>query len=142
MADKDNGDPSVPFSNDNPSSKGSQYSGEYIPPGVPTPPAHNVEHYYGNQAQHPLVPPNEKNALLALIFGLIGISACQILAPAGWILGAKSRRKIKESNGALAGDGFALAGMICGIVGTVVLVMGILYFLFFILVFGGLALNS
>ena len=40
------------------------------------------------------------------------------------------------------GDGFALAGMICGIVGTVVLVMGILYFLFFILVFGGLALNS
>lgn len=140
--DKDNQDPSAPFSNGGSQPNSIPYSGEYIPPGTPTPPPPNTQQYYGNQGQSQYVLPNEKNAIMAMIFGIVGLSFCQLTAPVGWIMGAKSRKAIKESNGTLGGDGFALAGMICGIIGTVFLALGVLYLVFIVLLFGGLAIGG
>ncbi|HQZ14265.1 MAG TPA: DUF4190 domain-containing protein [Acidimicrobiia bacterium] len=140
--DKDSQDPSAPFSNGGSRPNSIPYSGEYIPPGTPTPPPPNTQQYYGNQGQSQYVLPNEKNAIMAMIFGIVGLSFCQLTAPVGWIMGAKSRKAIKESNGTLGGDGFALAGMICGIIGTVFLALGVLCLVFIVLLFGGLAIGG
>ena len=116
-------------------------NGEYFPPGVPTPPPPTAQQYYGTSQPFGYQQQNEPNATMALVFGILGLALCQFLAPVGWIMGAKSRKKIKESNGTLGGDGLALAGMVCGIIGTVLLVFSVLYVVFVFVIIAGAGLN-
>ncbi|MFN8015898.1 MAG: DUF4190 domain-containing protein [Acidimicrobiia bacterium] len=99
---------------------------------IPTPPPPpQVGNYYANQQGYgyPQVAPNDSGAVPALVFGILGLACCGIFGPVGLIMGARSRKRIKESNGTLGGDGLALAGFICGIIGTVSLVIGVIYVL-------------
>jgi hypothetical protein len=97
--------------------------------------------YYPNNSPYPMAPPNEKNAVMALVFGILGLTTCGFLAPVGWIMGAKSRKNIKASGGQLGGDGLALGGLICGIIGSVILALTLIYIVF-VLVFVVLAGTS
>jgi len=64
------------------------------------------------------VAPESKTlglAIAALVCGIAGLLLFAIvLGPLALIFGLQARRKIKESNGALKGDGMALAGVILG----------------------------
>lgn len=62
-------------------------------------------------------------ALVSGILGLVcGLAGCLGLAvgPIGVGLGIAARRKIRDSQGALKGDGLALAGIICGAIGLTI----------------------
>lgn len=91
----------------------------YGQPGTPA---------YGYAVQ----PPNHPQSTTALVLGLVGlVGGCicglpLVVAPFAWVVGAKVKREIAASNGQLGGVGNAQAGFIMGIIGTVLLVLGLI----------------
>ncbi|HEV2786283.1 MAG TPA: DUF4190 domain-containing protein [Solirubrobacteraceae bacterium] len=71
-------------------------------------------------------PPNAPNAVLSLVLGIIGVVLCSLCAPFAWKLGKEAEAAVDASGGTLQGRGLATAGKILGIIGTVLLVLGIL----------------
>jgi hypothetical protein len=67
--------------------------------------------------------------MTSLILGIIGIVCCSICAPFAWSIGKKAVNEIDASGGRLGGRGQAQAGYILGIVGTVLLVLGLIFFI-------------
>ncbi len=69
---------------------------------------------------------------LVLILGIVSIVLCQATGPFAWVMGRKALAEIDANPSAYANRGMVQAGMICGIVGTVLLVfvvvMLIVYF--------------
>lgn len=81
------------------------------------------------QVNRPADLPAANTALVLGLVSLLGGSMCLVpllASPVAWIAGAKARREIRASNGAWGGDGKAIAGMVMGIIGTVILLIGIL----------------
>jgi len=92
----------------------------YTPPPPPAPPA----------------PASASNqAITALVLGILGLVCCSILAPVAWYLGHNEGRAIREGRSPAAGEGMAMAGKILGIIGTILMIFGLLWLLFF----GGMA---
>ncbi len=58
-----------------------------------------------------------------LVLGILGIVACGVCAPFAWVMGNRVLAEIDASNGALVGRDYANIGRICGIVGTVLLIL-------------------
>lgn len=59
----------------------------------------------------------DKGATTALVLGIVAFVICGlVLGPFAMIEGFKSRKRIRDSNGFLTGDGMALAGIILGAV--------------------------
>ncbi len=78
---------------------------------------------YGQQTQdHP-------KATTSMILGIVGIVCCSFAAPFAWVTGKKTVNEIDASGGRLGGRGQAQAGYILGIVGTVLLILGVLFFI-------------
>ena len=67
--------------------------------------------------------------MTALILGIVGLVCCSIAAPFAWSIGGKAVKEIDASGGRLGGRGQAQAGKILGIIGTVLLVLGVLFFI-------------
>lgn len=108
--------------------------GAQVPPG---PPGSSPGYVY----QPPYVsPPNAPGAVPALVLGIVGLALCGLCAPFAWVQGQKAERAIQASGGAYAGGGMATTGKILGIVGTVFLILsmlfGIVYVVFLIVVAG------
>lgn len=83
-------------------------------------------------------PKASNQALTSLILGICSILCCQILGPIAWYLGSQEGKAIREGRSSPAGDGLAKAGMILGIVGTVLLVLSFIWIFFM----GGMAILS
>lgn len=71
-------------------------------------------------------PPNDSQATLALVLGIISVFCCWILGPVALFIGNSSRQRVQASGGTLGGGGLATAGMVLGIIGTVILVFFVL----------------
>ena len=72
----------------------------------------------------PTYQPNSSLAITSLVCGLVGWTFLPLIgAIAAVIIGHLAKKEIRESNGALGGDGMALAGLILGYtqIGLVVL---------------------
>jgi len=72
-------------------------------------------------------PPNDSQATLALILGILSILCCALVGPVAFFIGNSSRNRIQASGGTLGGYGLATAGWIMGIIGTVILALEILW---------------
>lgn len=82
----------------------------YGQPGYGANPHGAAPYGYGYAA-----PQAEKGATTSLVLGIVGFFVCGIiLGPAAVIEGVKARKRIRESNGMLTGDGMALAGIVLG----------------------------
>ncbi len=86
-------------------------------------------------------PPTNQKALWSMILGIVSIVLCcsgisVALSVPAWIMGSSAKKEIAASQGGQGGDGMAKAGFILGIVGTV---LGVLALLYWILVLAGLA---
>lgn len=110
----------------------------YPPPGVYYPPpgqAYYPPPGYGYAYPQHLYAPKHQSATTALVLGLVGTAgavACYLpvfVAPFAWFTGARTLREIDASRGTLSGRSEAKAGMILGIVGTVMLVLGLCLFI-------------
>jgi hypothetical protein len=73
-----------------------------------------------------MAPPNDSQATLSLVLGIISVFCCAILGPVAIFIGNASRQRIAASGGTLGGGGLATAGLILGIIGTIVLVFGVI----------------
>ena len=73
---------------------------------------------------------------ISLVLGIIGIVCCGLLGPVAWILGKQELNAIAAGQSPASGEGVAKAGMILGIIATVLLAFGLLWILFF----GGMAI--
>jgi putative exporter of polyketide antibiotics len=72
-------------------------------------------------------PPNHRRAVLILVLGILSLVCCGLFTgiPA-WVMGNSALREIDSSNGAIGGRGMVQAGRICGIIGVVVSILGII----------------
>ena len=90
---------------------------------------------YGQQ------PQNHPKATTALVLGIVGVVCCSFAAPFAFMTGKKTVSEIDASGGRLGGRGQAQAGYILGIIGTVLLVLGVLFFILAALT-GGLSFEA
>ncbi len=107
-----------------------QAPGPYPPPGQ-YPPGQ-----YGYQPAY--MAPKHPQATLAMVLGIVGLTGifCYItavVAPFAWWIGAKATREINAEPGRYSGQGEASAGKIMGIIGTVLLILGLLVLAGFIM---------
>ena len=73
-----------------------------------------------------MAPPNDGQATLALVLGIISVFCCPILGPVALFIGNASRQRVQASGGTLGGGGLATAGLILGVIGTIFLVFGVI----------------
>jgi len=65
--------------------------------------------------------------VLILVLGILGlVGGCLILSPIAWIMGKADMDEIDSGRMDPEGRGLTQAGMICGIVGTCILMLGLL----------------
>jgi hypothetical protein len=91
----------------------------YGPPGYATP-------GYGPT---PTPHPSAQTVMILGLVGLVGSFICGItifICPFAWVMGGRVRREIDASGGTLGGREQATVGYVCGIIGTVLLVLGAL----------------
>lgn len=74
-------------------------------------------------------------AILALIFGILGLVSMGLFAIPAYILGKAEREAIQRGESPEAGRGMAEAGYILGLIGVIVLVLGVLLIVAWILSF-------
>jgi hypothetical protein len=138
-----------------PSPAPDQAMGQQAPPPYPPayPPAGAPGPYAGHQPQQPGYPPqpgmpvfptyvlpDHPKATSALVLGIIAVAGAftcflpVVVAPIAWILGAKARREIRSAPQQWGGDGRATAGMVLGIIGTVLLVLAVIVVALFVIV--------
>jgi len=86
----------------------------------------------------PASPSGSSQATTALVVGILSFVCCNLAGPIAWWLGRKEIDAIKAGQSPEAGQGLAMAGMILGIVATILLAFGLLWVLFF----GGMAVLS
>lgn len=66
-----------------------------------------------------------EGATTVFIIGLLSLVLCQIMGPIAWYMGADYAKRCKRAR--VRPDGLATAGMVLGIVATVLLVLTIVY---------------
>ena len=64
--------------------------------------------------------------VLILVLGILGLILCQIFSPFAWVMGKGDMEKIDSGKMDPEGRGLTQAGMICGIVGTAIMILGLL----------------
>lgn len=75
---------------------------------------------------------------VSLVLGILGIVCCQVCAPFAWWLGSKELKAIRAGQSSAEGEGMAKAGMILGIIGTILFIFALIW----IVVGGGMAVIS
>ena len=75
-------------------------------------------------------PRDHPQGTLILILGILSILCLSILGPVAWIMGNKAVREIDANPGAYTNRGTVNAGRICGIIGTILLVLGLIWVIF------------
>ncbi|MFI9506823.1 DUF4190 domain-containing protein [Nocardia sp. NPDC052566] len=70
-------------------------------------------------------PENHPKATTIMVLGILGLVLCQLLGPVAWIMGRGALREIDASGGRLGGRSNVKVGYICGIIGTVALVLAV-----------------
>ena len=104
----------------------------YQPPGY--------QQHPGMASYPAYVLPDHPRATTALVLGIIGVAGAftcflpVVVAPFAWVLGAKARKEIRSAPQQWGGDGRATAGMVLGIIGTVLLVLALVVIAIFVIV--------
>ncbi|MEO3867832.1 DUF4190 domain-containing protein [Nonomuraea sp. B12E4] len=76
---------------------------------------------YGPSSYGP--PQSHPNGTTILVLGILGLVVCSFIAPFAWSMGNKALREIDESGYYFDNRGSVQAGRICGIIGTVLLII-------------------
>jgi len=94
----------------------------YPPPGWPQQPVQPMYPVY--------VKPDLPKATAAMVVGIVAIAGSFVLcglplliSPVAWVLGAQARRQIREAPQQWDGESKATAGLVLGIIGTILLVL-------------------
>lgn len=93
-----------------------------MPPTGPPPPG------YGYGAGYGYATPayNHPNGTKILVLGILSLVLCQVLGPVAWVMGNNALREIDAAGGVAANRGNVVAGRVCGIIASVLLILGVL----------------
>ncbi len=80
------------------------------------------------------VKPARGAAVLTL--GILGIVICFILGIIAWVMGSGDLKEMKEGKRDPSGEQLTKAGMICGIVGTILGIIAILWWVIAVVIIG------
>ena len=80
-------------------------------------------------------PMKAHRGTMLLVFGILGILCCLIFAILAWVMGNSDLKAMAEGRMDPSGESLTKAGKILGIIGCVLGILSILWFVFF----GGLA---
>ncbi len=105
---------------------------------------------YGQQGPYPPTAPPYQSGMYAgglehpqgtviLILGILSIVLCQLLGPFAWVMGRRALAEIDSSGRTYTNRTMVQAGMICGVIGTVFLALGLVSLIFVIIVSIGAA---
>ncbi len=104
----------------------------YPPYGQAAPPSYGQAAPPSYAAYAPLAPSHPQSTL-AMILGIVGLVGALmfcglplVVSPFAWALGRNALKEITASQGRLRGESEARAGMIMGIIGTVLLGLAVL----------------
>ena len=64
---------------------------------------------------------------MLLVFGILGIVACPLFAPVAWIMGKNDLEQIRAGSMDPDGESTTNAGKILGLIGTILMVLGLLF---------------
>lgn len=82
-------------------------------------------------------------AIVSLVVGIVGIMGCGgFVSPIALVLGFMARKKAAQNPAEYGGDGIALAGIITGAIGCVILLFVLIYIIFVFGIIGLSILNS
>jgi len=112
--------------------------------------------YQQPQYQHPYAPAPDRRitfqppgptvehpqATLAFVLGLLSVLGLLILGPFGWVVGRRVIRQIDQDPRQFSNRGLAMAGMVLGIIGTVLMLLLVALFAVGVLLFMGAAGSS
>ena len=79
----------------------------------------------------PASAPASREATTALVLGIIGLVCCGLCAPFAWYFGHKELLAIRAGLAPRAGEGLATAGKILGIIGSILVLFGLIWVFFF-----------
>jgi hypothetical protein len=85
------------------------------------------------------IPPKHPDAVTVLVLGVIAVAAFPLTGPFAWAIGARARREFDDNPGRWSGEDELKVGYVLGIVGTVLLLLGVLAIAFLILTFTAFA---
>lgn len=71
-------------------------------------------------------PPDHPQTTTILILGILGFALCQICSPFAWVMGKRALDEIDASGGRMGGRSTVQIGYVLGIVGSVILILGVL----------------
>ena len=130
-------DPTTPYTR--PPNGQQPYAGQpagYPPmPGQPAPYQPQPGAVPGSMPYYAFSPPvpDHPQATLSLILGLVGLIGALlfcglplVVSPFAWAVGRSALKEIEESHGRLGGSSNAKAGMIMGIIGTVLFALALI----------------
>jgi hypothetical protein len=116
-------------------------------PGQPFPPPGQPGWPHPSQVQQPMpvypvyVRPDLPKATAAMVVGIVAVAGGFVLcglplliSPIAWVLGAQARRQIREAPQQWDGESKATAGLVLGIIGTVLLVLALIVLIVIIVV--------
>jgi uncharacterized membrane protein YjgN (DUF898 family) len=75
-------------------------------------------------------PASNNRPTIILVLGILGVVCCGLLAPVAWVMGSSELKAIQAGSSPASGEGLAKAGKILGIIGTVLLVLTVLWIFF------------
>lgn len=67
-------------------------------------------------------------AVVILVLGILSLILCQLLGPVAWVMGRSALREIDSSGGAIGGRGIVLAGYVCGIIASILIILAVIAF--------------
>ncbi len=76
---------------------------------------------------------------MILVFGILGVILCAVFAPIAWVMGSSDLKAIAAGRMDREGEGMTRAGYILGIIGTILLILGILLSCLWIALFAAIA---
>lgn len=115
--------------NESPYNYGSSYPQGGQPPYGSQPGYGQYPPQGGGYGQPGMPGQNHPRAVTSMVLGIIGVVCCSLTAPFALFMGKKAVTEIDASGGRMGGRGQAQAGFILGIIGSVLLVLGILWFI-------------
>jgi len=71
---------------------------------------------------------------LILVFGILSIVLCPFFGIAAWLMGNGDLKKMAAGQMDPEGEGQTKAGKICGIIGTVLMILGIIFLVVYIVI--------
>lgn len=84
------------------------------------------------------VPQEHPKGTTILVLGILSLVCCGLLGPVAWIMGSGARKEMSARDDVLwTNRGAVTAGWVCGIIGSVVLMLSVAYIVIVFALFAG-----